>query len=164
MISRIDLFRILVINLLLVGCIGGVIRHTELSGIEMDSNRNQSLQTSQELREETINAEEMRTKIISIRSNYEEHTPIVIDGNPNFNDTAITEGWPGNGTVNNPFIIEGLNITGPSGNNLIDIKNTDVYFQINNSFLSGGYRAISLDKVENGLISNNSISNCNSTS
>ena len=100
--------------------------------------------------------EEISTKVERITS-YEEHTPISIDGNTDFNDTAYLEGWPGNGSVDDPYIIQELNITGPSGSNLIDIQNTNVYFQINNSLLVGGSKGIYLDNVFNGLIANNTI-------
>ncbi|HUY00693.1 MAG TPA: hypothetical protein VMV49_14125, partial [Candidatus Deferrimicrobium sp.] len=33
------------------------------------------------------------------------HTAIVIAGNDDFNDTAYSEGWPGNGTASSPYII-----------------------------------------------------------
>jgi len=33
---------------------------------------------------------------------------ITIDGDANFSDTALLEGWPGDGTPENPYIIDGL--------------------------------------------------------
>jgi parallel beta-helix repeat protein len=81
--------------------------------------------------------------------------PVSIDGNTNFNDTAVARSWPGNGTVVNPYIINGLNITGPSGTNLIHIRNTDAYFQLINCSLSGGRVGIELNNVTNGYISRN---------
>lgn len=52
---------------------------------------------------------------------YIEHSPISINGNAEFNATAASEGWLGNGTSSNPYVIDGLNITGPSTSPLIDI-------------------------------------------
>ncbi|MHA2499900.1 MAG: right-handed parallel beta-helix repeat-containing protein, partial [Candidatus Hodarchaeales archaeon] len=83
--------------------------------------------------------------------------PVSIDGNQDFNDTAAARGWPGNGTAANPYIINGLNITGPSGSNLIEIRNIDAYFQLINCSLSGGIRGISLNNVTNGYISRNTL-------
>ncbi|MFX1416207.1 MAG: NosD domain-containing protein [Promethearchaeota archaeon] len=38
------------------------------------------------------------------------HSPIAIDGDANFSDTALLEGWPGDGSPENPYIIENYNI------------------------------------------------------
>ena len=34
------------------------------------------------------------------------HGPISINGNSNFNTTAYNEGWVGNGSITNPYIIQ----------------------------------------------------------
>jgi parallel beta-helix repeat protein len=83
--------------------------------------------------------------------------PILIDGNTEFNNTAAAKGWSGNGTAVNPYIINGLNITGPASSNLIEIRNTDAYFQLINCSLSGGIIGISLNNVTNSYISGNAI-------
>ena len=66
------------------------------------------------------------------------HGPIAIDGDANFADTALLEGWPGDGSPENPFIIDGLDID-LDGNNgsCIIISNTQVSFVISNCSLTG---------------------------
>ncbi|MHA1865699.1 MAG: right-handed parallel beta-helix repeat-containing protein [Candidatus Heimdallarchaeaceae archaeon] len=68
--------------------------------------------------------------------------------------------FKGNGSKNNPFLIEDLSISYFS--DLIHIKNTTKYFIIQNNFLSSGKKAISIEKVANntGKILNNSIQEC----
>lgn len=44
------------------------------------------------------------------RDNYTQHSPIVIDGDVSLVEQAATEGWPGNGTMSNPYVIEGIEI------------------------------------------------------
>ena len=41
---------------------------------------------------------------------YTPHNPILINGDSEFNSTAQAEGWLGNGTTSNPFVISGLEI------------------------------------------------------
>ncbi|MHA2366126.1 MAG: right-handed parallel beta-helix repeat-containing protein, partial [Candidatus Hodarchaeales archaeon] len=82
------------------------------------------------------------------------HDPISINGNTAFHNQASSEGWTGNGTFINPYIIENYNIEGTGTEYLISILNTDVYFIINNSLLHGGNRGLHLQNVTNGLISN----------
>jgi hypothetical protein len=41
---------------------------------------------------------------------YTDHEAISINGDTDFNTTAQVEGWSGNGTKGNPFIISGLRI------------------------------------------------------
>ncbi|MHA1909534.1 MAG: hypothetical protein ACW98Y_19705, partial [Candidatus Thorarchaeota archaeon] len=36
------------------------------------------------------------------------HGPIAIDGDASFSDIAQLEGWPGDGSPENPYIIDGL--------------------------------------------------------
>jgi parallel beta-helix repeat protein len=98
------------------------------------------------------------------------HDPITIDGDANFSDTALLEGWPGDGSPENPFIISGLDIRSEA-NFLpcIDISNTRVSFTISHCNLidsHGGngeenWRAagICLYNVTNGLLVNNICSN-----
>ena len=66
------------------------------------------------------------------------HGPIAIDGDASFSDTALLEGWPGDGSPRNPYIIDGLDID-LEGNNgsCISISNTQVSFIISNCILTG---------------------------
>ncbi len=60
-------------------------------------------------------------------------TPIRIDGNADFAIQAAMNGWPGNGTPENPYVIADLVIvTNQTGTNAIEIRNTNVYFVIRN--------------------------------
>ena len=88
------------------------------------------------------------------------HGPIAIDGDANFSDTALLEGWPGDGSPENPFIIDGLDIDlGGSAGQCISINNTRVSFSIRNCNLTGTGRelgaGISLENVTNGELLNN---------
>ncbi|MHA3964705.1 MAG: hypothetical protein AM325_014335, partial [Candidatus Thorarchaeota archaeon SMTZ1-45] len=63
---------------------------------------------------------------------------ITIDGDTNFSDTALVEGWEGDGSPGNPFIIDGLHIDlGVEFGHCIMISNTRVSFTISNCNLTG---------------------------
>jgi parallel beta-helix repeat protein len=84
------------------------------------------------------------------------HTPFSVSNNAQLASYALSESWSGNGTVSNPYIIEGyifdVTTTG------IGIHSTTVYFTIRNcTFLSAGvdYSAgIDLQGAMNGEITN----------
>ena len=95
------------------------------------------------------------------------HEPIFINGNSDFNTQALNEGWSGDGTEGNPYVIEDyiININYPDYHqNGINIQNTNVYFIIQDvtintqySFDNSGFR---LYNVKNGeLRSNTAIKN-----
>lgn len=90
---------------------------------------------------------------------YEDHSTILIKNNSDFKTIADVENWPGNGTPSSPYLINGYNISDPSNRDLIQIKDTDVHFQIRNCLLSNGEYGISLNNVKNGQISHNIICN-----
>ncbi len=78
---------------------------------------------------------------------------IVIHNNAEFEDVAESMGWPGNGTQENPYIIENLTIQPPSGMNGISISNTTLYFIIRDVNVSGSTEAgVYLQNVSNGVI------------
>ena len=85
---------------------------------------------------------------------------ISIVGNDEFNITANEFNWPGSGTDADPYYLE-LSIT--AGNPIqVNIKDTTVYFIINNSLISGGSSAgIYFENVENAVIANSTISENN---
>lgn len=72
------------------------------------------------------------------------HDPIIIDGNAAF----AAGGWPGDGSPTTPYRIENYLINVTSGD-CISIRNTDVYFIIDNCTLDGG---LSLSDVVNGQV------------
>ncbi|MFX1250111.1 MAG: N-acetylmuramoyl-L-alanine amidase [Promethearchaeota archaeon] len=90
---------------------------------------------------------------------YENHAPLFINGDSEFIAQANAEGWPGNGSSSNPFIIDGLRITGDGSQSLININNTDVYFQISKCILTDGYYGILFDNVRHVHITGNMITN-----
>ena len=70
------------------------------------------------------------------------HAAIYIDGDANFTATALLEGWPGDGSPENPFIIEWLYIDlGDGEGHCIMISNTRVSFTISNCNLTGANNA-----------------------
>ncbi|MFX0087884.1 MAG: right-handed parallel beta-helix repeat-containing protein [Candidatus Hodarchaeota archaeon] len=107
-----------------------------------------------------INDSSLRTHPY-VNFEFTSHDPIVIDGNDNFNVTVIYEGWKGNGTEVNPYIIDGLLIDNDS-EFLLKISNTDVFFQINNCEFRGGSYGLYLENVSNGKILRNHFTNSSS--
>ncbi|MDI6916193.1 MAG: right-handed parallel beta-helix repeat-containing protein, partial [Thermoplasmatales archaeon] len=85
------------------------------------------------------------------------HDPICIDGNSNFASQASSEGWAGDGTINNPYIIENYDINASSAIG-IEIRNTDKYFIIRNCMIHNGKSSnkhgIYFYSVQNGKIDN----------
>ncbi|MHA1924984.1 MAG: right-handed parallel beta-helix repeat-containing protein [Candidatus Thorarchaeota archaeon] len=87
------------------------------------------------------------------------HGPIAIDGDANFADTALLEGWPGDGSPGNPYIIDGLDIDLDGGyGSCIGISNTRVFFTIRNCKLTGAVFGMLLENVINGELVNNTCS------
>ncbi|MFX1559310.1 MAG: nitrous oxide reductase family maturation protein NosD [Promethearchaeota archaeon] len=73
----------------------------------------------------------------SIRAN-NPHGPITIDGDANFSATASTEDWSGDGSAQDPYIIENYDITmGPTPEASISITNTRVNYTIRGCNLIG---------------------------
>ena len=108
----------------------------------------------------------MRIQITDLK--YIQHGIIRINNNTEFARIAQQEGWPGDGSENNPYIIEGYDIDARGAGNCIYIGNTTVYFIIkncylhNSSYLSDLYFegvGILLYNVQNGIIDNNTFSN-----
>jgi parallel beta-helix repeat protein len=98
------------------------------------------------------------------------HAVIAIDGDADFAATALLEGWPGDGSSESPYIIEGLEIAfGGATGNCISISNTRVSFTIRNCNLTGAKGSSSkidgagilLENVTHGKLANN---NCSSNS
>jgi parallel beta-helix repeat protein len=88
----------------------------------------------------------------------EERTPISISGNDEFSTQANSEGWPGDGSEENPIVIDGLIIT-TQNEALIYIQNTTVHFRISNCLLTDGTHGIYLYSVINGYLVNNTVIN-----
>ncbi|MGC8913608.1 MAG: NosD domain-containing protein, partial [Thermoplasmata archaeon] len=97
------------------------------------------------------------------------HAPIHINGDADFANQAANEGWPGNGTPTNPFIIDGYDIDGNGGTYCVWIENTDVWFVVQNCKVWNATNTASepwgtgiyLKNVTNGRLENN---NCSANS
>ncbi|TFF95392.1 MAG: hypothetical protein EU547_07575, partial [Promethearchaeota archaeon] len=93
----------------------------------------------------------------------ESFDPIFIDGNDDFNQTAFDNNWDGNGSYNNPYIIENYIIYATSDTHGIEIRNTDVYFIINNVSVLDGRSNYNIgfyfENITNGHITNSSAEN-----
>lgn len=106
--------------------------------------------------EVTLLADESRSFNLA---NYEVHDPILISSDDDF----VIQGWPGNGTVEEPYVIENLSISVSHDQGYcIEIKNAQSHFVVRNCFLYGiSYTsAIVLRDTMNGLIEYNQ---CNVT-
>lgn len=104
--------------------------------------------------------DDVGTEHVSYQLTGTPHSPIYIDGNTNFNDTASVEGWPGDGSEADPYIIDGLDIDlGGTSGKCITILNTNANFTISSCNLTGGSLSggagISLRDVYFGNIENN---------
>jgi parallel beta-helix repeat protein len=86
-----------------------------------------------------------------------EHPPITITGDDELTSIALTNGWQGNGTEANPFIIEQISIIPTHNETLLIIGNTQLHFIIRESIFTGGQTGIRLTNVQNGWILNNRI-------
>jgi len=98
-------------------------------------------------------------KVLSV--DIEIHAPFSISSNTNFNDTAQAEGWIGNGSITNPFIIEKLYIE--ASYDCISIHGTTAYFIIRNcTFVKSGIESgigLNMQSVDNGVIENCTFTN-----
>ena len=86
---------------------------------------------------------------------YQPHDSIFISNDGDF----TSQGFPGSGTQNDPYIIEGYSINGSSGD-LISISSTTSYFIIRNNILDGSNvanRGIFFFNVTFAIIENNTI-------
>ena len=83
---------------------------------------------------------------------YAPHGPILISSNADFS----SQGWPGNGNLTHPYIIEGLNITADAV--CINITDTTAYFEVRDCVISSGvvssFDGIFLENVTYGTIRN----------
>ncbi|MEM3445010.1 MAG: NosD domain-containing protein [Thermoplasmata archaeon] len=92
----------------------------------------------------------------------QEHSPIHINGNMDFAIQAANENWQGDGSLENPYIIEGYEIDAQGGSYCVWIENTDVYFVVRNCLLWNATETattpqgcgIFLSGVTNGKIEN----------
>jgi parallel beta-helix repeat protein len=98
------------------------------------------------------------------------YVPIHICGNKDFADQASKNGWRGNGTKDNPYIIENYEIDASGSAYGIWIENTDVWFVIRNCKIRNARgistgmaselfgKGIYLNNVQHGTLENNDCS------
>ncbi|MFW6176331.1 MAG: NosD domain-containing protein [Thermoplasmatota archaeon] len=110
-------------------------------------------------------------KEIGIKSasyNYQDHEPIRIDNNSDLAAQAIEEGWSGDGSQDNPYVIEGYKIDGSSYGYGIYIGNTTDHFIVKNCYMynaSGSYgrywdnTGLLMYNASNGIVKNNTSTN-----
>ncbi len=93
---------------------------------------------------------------------YVPHQPISLNSNEDFANSD----FPGSGTSDDPYIIEGLNITVSNYNeDLISIVGTRAHFILRNNYINGlstAWGGIVLTNVENAKIENNIITKVDS--
>lgn len=65
-----------------------------------------------------------------IVADYDAHGPIAISSNEDFS----SQGWPGSGTLEDPYVIEGLFINASRGQDCIKVRNTRMHFTVTNCF------------------------------
>jgi parallel beta-helix repeat protein len=87
---------------------------------------------------------------------YDEAPPIHISNNSDFANQALANLWEGNGSITDPYIIAGLNITSML-DFAIHIGNTTVFFEITGCLITGGTIGILLENVTHAKVWNTTI-------
>ena len=89
---------------------------------------------------------------------YIPHDPIDIADNQDF----IMQGWPGNGTEMNPFVIENLSIAIDGSGSCISVKDTSVHFIIRNCMLSSSaeFPYMNLVRLQFFNVEKGNVENC----
>jgi parallel beta-helix repeat protein len=94
-----------------------------------------------------------RLTLVNALSAYTPHDPILINGDSEFNSTAQAEGWLGNGTTSDPFVISGLEIL-TDAESAISITGTTAYFVIRDCYLIGASYSVRLAYLSFGTLEN----------
>jgi len=77
----------------------------------------------------------MNSPVASIA--YVSHARIVILNDVDFASKAATNGWAGDGSASNPYIIQGYDIDGTGSQSAIAIGNTTVHFRVTGCYIHG---------------------------
>ena len=80
--------------------------------------------------------------------------PININGNIHFEEFTNQNNWTGEGTKENPYIIENLRIEDDNSDFGISIHNVSKYFVIDNCFIGKSKFGVLLNNCQNGNIKN----------
>ena len=103
-----------------------------------------------------------RNDVVIASSHHVVHAPITIVGDADFAAQAVLEGWSGNGSASNPYVISGLDIDAGGSDIAINITDTSVHFVVQDNIIHGAsYQGIFFDNVTSGQITNNTIYNNN---
>lgn len=89
---------------------------------------------------------------------YIDHPPFKIVGDDQFLATASIEGWPGNGSLDDPFVILGLDINGGNLSQGTSISDVNLSFEVAQCYFHNfwyGYYALYLRNVQHVTISLN---------
>jgi len=96
------------------------------------------------------------TPDLRMQASYVPFAPIFINGDSDFSAKAIDNGWPGDGTEEDPFVIDGYSIDAGGDKQAIYVGNTTVHFVISGCYLGGASESgIHLLNVENGTMTDN---------
>jgi parallel beta-helix repeat protein len=109
----------------------------------------------------TVGSSHLAAHAVGVQSRGVPHVPIHISGNEDFASQAANEGWIGDGSQDNPYIIEGYEIDGNGGAYCIWIENTTAWFVIRNCMVWNATNwdvepngvGIYLKKVQNAILS-----------
>jgi parallel beta-helix repeat protein len=93
-----------------------------------------------------------------------QHDPIAINGDADFSATALAEGWSGDGSQQDPYIIENFDISSSfDPESSINITDTRVYYIVQGCRITGPAATpsygIYLENSTNGRIINNLVTN-----
>ena len=104
----------------------------------------------------------LTTENIPLMSSFNQSAMISIDGNNNLTATAIDYGWTGDGSIESPFIISGIDLSVSEGLGL-SILNSNLYFEIHNATIIGegvnNTIGFYFKNVTNGVIYNSTSNN-----
>ncbi len=109
--------------------------------------------------ENAKHAEKFGQVVVIDGGRYTNHDVIRINNDTDFATLAGSEGWLGNGTQNDPYIISGYDIDAHGAGDAIYIGNTTVYFVVENCYLHNASDGIMLYNITNGKIEENYITN-----
>ncbi len=91
----------------------------------------------------------------TINNEREVREPIKIDGNEDLAFQAEYNDWPGDGSEDDPYIIEGYEINGKGYGYCISLNNINSHFRLKNNLLYDASTGIHFLNVRNGIIRNN---------
>ncbi|MHA2433456.1 MAG: right-handed parallel beta-helix repeat-containing protein, partial [Candidatus Thorarchaeota archaeon] len=94
-----------------------------------------------------------KSSLVNPLLGYTPHDPILINGDSEFNSTVQAEGWLGNGTAANPYVISGLEIL-TDAESAISITGTTAYFVIRDCYLVGASYSVRLAYLSFGTLEN----------